>query len=219
MSYPASTSDTNKPVDSKQERLVTEYLSKYLYAKAYPRHEVIESREQQLQGVDVVVSTDCGAEYHDIRAQVSKYYINRPLSNFSLELLLNSNNDEHVGWFLKPEMLTNVYVLVWVNKAKTNTYGYIDKADDIEELDVMFIDKRDLKEFVNNTMYDEALYDTARHMRIKGTKRLFLNEAMYISYSDQLKEPAVHLVVQKYALDKLAYQRFIVRKDSISVMT
>jgi hypothetical protein len=116
-------------------------------------------------------------------------------------------------------MLTNVYVLVWVNKAKTNTYGYIDKADDIEELDVMFIDKRDLKEFVNNTMYDEALYDTARHMRIKGTKRLFLNEAMYISYSDQLKEPAVHLVVQKYALDKLAYQRFIVRKDSISVMT
>lgn len=219
MGYPASKPESNKPVDSKQERLIVEYLSKYLYTKAYPQHKIIEDREQQLQGVDVVVSTDCGDECHDIRAQVSKYYINRPLPNFSLELLLNRNNSEHVGWFLKPEMLTNVYVLVWVNKAKTNTYGYIDKADDIEELDVMFIDKRDLKEFVNNTMYDEALYDTARHMRTKGTKRLFLNEAMYISYSDQLKEPAVYLVVQKYALDKLAYQRFIVRKDSISVMT
>lgn len=219
MSYPASTSDTNKPVDSKQERLITEYLSKYLYAKAYPRHEVIEDRERQLHGVDVVAATDCGDECHDIRAQVSKYYINRPLSNFSLELLSNSNNNECVGWFLKPEMLTDVYVFVWVNKAKTNTYGYIDKLDDIEELDVMFIDKRDLKEFVNNTMYDEALYDTARRMRVKGTKRLFLNEAMYISYSDQLKEPAVHLVVQKYALDKLAYQRFLVHKDNVSVLT
>lgn len=217
MSYKSTSKPaSNRPIDSKQERVIMEFLSKYLYAKAYPEHEIVEDRNLQLEGVDIAIPLPSGIEYHDAKAQASKLYINNPTQTFSMELLFDHNDSECVGWFLRPGLLTHVYALCWVNRAKVNAHGYIDNADDIEELEVMLLDKQELKGFINTYFYDEALYATAQKMRAQGTTRLFLNDAMYMVYSDKLNERPVNLVVKKWALEKCAYEHFKVRKDSVT---
>ena len=207
---------SNYTVEDKQKRVITEFLSKYMYGKIYPEHTVITDKELQSKAIDVALPTVNGPEYHDIKVQASKLYINKPQPTFNMELLVNHNDQEHVGWFLRNDLLSHVYVLCWVPKAKVNTYGYIAEAEDIEELEVMFIDKQELKDFVNTYFYDEAMYQQARKMRAKGDTRVFPNDAMYFVYSPALNTKPVYLVMKRWALERCAYQHLKVTKDGVS---
>lgn len=207
---------SNYSVEDKQKRVITEFLSKYMYGKIYPEHEVITDKSLQSKAVDVALPTVNGPEYHDIRVQASKLYINKPQPTFNMELLVNYNENEQVGWFLRNDLLSHVYVLCWVPKAKVNSYGYIAEAEDIEELEVMFLDKQELKDFVNTYFYDEAMYQQARKMRAKGDTRVFPNDAMYFVYSPALNTKPVYLVLKRWALERCAYQHLKVTKNGVS---
>lgn len=204
-----------KPIDNTQERLVVEFLHKYLYNKIYPEHEIITNKQLQFKGVDIAIHTPNGPEYHDVKVQASKLYINKPQPTFSMELLYDINNQSCAGCFLRNDLLTQVYVLCWIPRAKVNTYGYVAESEDIEELEVMFIDRQELKNFVNTYFYDEALYQQACKMRAKGDTRVFPNEAMYFVYSPALNERPVNLTLKRWVLDRYAYQHFKVTKDGI----
>lgn len=211
-----SSKSTSYSVEDKQKRVITEFLSKYMYGKIYPAHEVNTDRALQSQGIDVTLPTVNGPEYHDIKVQASKLYINKPQPTFNMELLVDNNEGEQVGWFLRNDLLSHVYVLCWVPKAKVNSYGYIAEAEDIEELEVMFIDKQELKDFVNTYYYDEALYQQARKMKMKGDTRVFPNDAMYFVYSPALNTHPVYLVMKRWALERCAYQHLKVTKTGVS---
>ncbi len=210
-----SKSGNSYSVENKQERVITEFLSKYMYGKVYPEHEVITDKQMQAQGADVMLPTINGPEYHDIKAQASKLYINKPQAMFAMELLADKGGNEVVGEFLRNDIMAHVYVLVWVNRSKVNTYGYIAEAEDIEELEVMFLDRQELKDFINTYFYDEALYQQARKMRAKGDTRVFPNDAMYFVYSPALNTRPVQLAIKRWALERCAYQHFKVTKDGV----
>lgn len=204
------------PVEDKQKKLISEFLSKYMYGKVYAEHEMVTDKALQMKAVDVILPTANGPEYHDIRVQASKLYINKPQPTFNMELLCDYNDNEHVGWFLRNDLLSHVYVLCWVPKAKVNSYGYIAEFEDIEEVEVMFIDKQELKDFVNTYYYDEALYQQARKMRAKGDTRVFPNDAMYFVYSPAMSSKPVYLVMKRWALERCAYQHLKVTKTGVT---
>lgn len=210
-----STGYKSENTQNKQERLVTEFLSKYMYGKIYPEHMVVTDRELQGQGVDVALPTANGPEYHDVKVQASKLYINKPQPTFNMELLFNDSQGEQVGWFLRNDFLTHVYILCWIPRAKVNSYGYIAEMEDIEEVEVMFIDKQELKDFCNTYFYDEAMYQQARKMRAKGDTRVFPNDAMYFVYSPALNDKPVYLVLKRWVLERCSYQHLKVTKTDV----
>ena len=211
-------SDSTKYADNKPKRVVMEFLEKYMYDRAYPTSEMITDKQMHLLGADVMIGTANGPEYHGIQTQSSKMYINKPQPMFQFELLADKNGQETVGEFLRNDVMTHVYVLCWIPRAKVNSYGYINDAEDIEELEVMFIDRQELKSFINTYFYDEALYQQARKMRAKNDTRVFPNDAMYFVYSPALSEKPVYLAIKRWALERCAYQHFKVTKGGIQSM-
>ena len=202
--------------ESKQERVIKEFLQKYFYEKAYPQHEVASTQGMHDKGIDIIVPSYNGPEYQCIKAQASPRYINHPNPTFSFELMANDKDGAtYIGWYLRNDLETHVYVLVWVNSAKTNNYGYINDAEDIEELEILFLDKAEFKRYIADYVYDDALWETAQKMRNTRTTRIFLNQKMYTVFSDGMKEQPVNLVVKKHVLEDMAYQRFLVRKSAI----
>jgi hypothetical protein len=209
------TKSTQKKASNKQENIVIEFLGRYLYNKLYPGHEIV-TEDDALPGVDIIASTLQGDEHHDIQVQATPRYINHPNPTFSFTVMYNdADGNVCIGDFIDPNVNAQVCVLAWINSAKTNNYGYLSEAEDINELEVLFIDRRDLKAYANESIYDNAMYNTANKMRAQRTRSLFVSNALYLYYTETLADKPVHLVFKKYALEELAYMRLLVTKQGI----
>lgn len=203
MSY---NTNQNKYSENTQENCLLEFLDRYVYKRLYASVEFNPGKEVHFE-----IDIPNGTEKHVIKGQLTKSAINKPKDSFSFNVLTNTEP----GWFVMPELDTDVYVLAFIKQAKVNSYGYMKSFEDIEELELLFIDKREIKNYVNENIYDAAMYETAYDMRSKSTRSLFINNAMYLYYSDALADKPVDLVIKKFALDKLAYMHLLVTKESI----
>lgn len=198
--------NTNKYSEHTQENCLLEFLDRYVYKRLYASAEFNPSQEVHFE-----IDVPNGTEKHVIKGQLTKSAINKPKDSFAFNVLTASSP----GWFVTQGLNTDVYVLAFIKQANVNSYGYMKSGEDIEELELLFIDKREIKNYVNETIYDNAMYETAYDMRQKNTRSLFLSNAMYLYYSNALADRPVDLVIKKFALDKLAYMRLLVTKESI----
>lgn len=203
-----------RQIDMKQEQVITQFLDRYLYSKLFDNHEVISDISLQFKGCDIAIQYANGIVYHDIKTQASKAYINNPLPTFAMEILFSSrDNREITGWFINDTLHTNVYCLVWINKATVNDYGYIESPEDIHEVHVMFVDKEVLKEYVHCFITDEELTNKARVMKRDGIKKEILTKGMSIVCSPHLNECPANLVISKSILGNFAESQYIVTQS------
>lgn len=193
-----------RPIDHAQEQINTTFLYKHFYQDVFPGSTMITIKEMQLRGCDVEVPNGRSTCYHDIKTQASKKYINNPLPTFAMEILFDSSGQERTGWFVRNDLLTDVYCLCWIPKARVNADGYLDSDDDIEEMEVMLIEKQRLINYVSKIVPQNRLIGLAQHMRETNTKRLEVSSGLHMIYSDFLEERPVNLVIKKFLLEKLA---------------
>ena len=214
--------ESTRPMDTIQEAKVIAFLDKYLYVKVFDNYELVHDDIRQKQGIDILVNEDGKEVRHDIKAQASPSYINNPTPTFCMELLFDKKNDDETvhtynGWFVRDGLLTDFYGLCWIHKARKNASGYFDSPEDIEELEIYFVDKHKLKEYINESIRDAELLRTAHDMRRCLDKRRFCDEKnrWHYTYSMNLPEKSVNLIVKKWVLKEFSPKRYIVRKDGL----
>ena len=214
---------SQRDIDMQTERLVIiPFMMKYLFAKLFNQIESVEDAERQLQGIDIIVRDNGCDENHDVKAQASSKYINKPVPTFVQELLFTAKDKkEHIGWFLQ-DLATDTYVCAWIHAAKTNERGLLDTPDDILDMEVMFVDKTPLKEYIESKGYtSELLLQRARHLRKIGLYRQDSvipgqnDDEMWLSYSADLAEKPVNLVIKKRVLKRFSTRHIRVTKSEI----
>ena len=218
---------SQRELDTQMERnIVMPFLQKYLFSRLFDDVEYVDDIERQLQGIDVIINDNGFEENIDVKAQASAKYINKPVPTFVQELLYTAKNrTEHIGWFLD-DTLTDTYVDVWIHAANTNERGMPESPDDIIDVEVMFVDKVPLVAYLESKGYTaEVLLKRAREMRSVGYYRQDSvlpdqdDNEMWLSYSDDLAEKPVNLVIKKRVLRKFATKHVRVTKSGVFDIT
>ena len=211
--------NTTRRSDTAQEKIITKFLDDKLYSRIFRRYSIVEDRNLQIMGVDVLVDNDGLYSYFDAKAQSSPKYIHNPHPTFSFELLFDDRGGvTRDGWFVNDSLITQWYILIWVNKATVGATGYIENENDIRELEVVFLNRRSLKEEIERTISIDGLKNKAAEMRRTHTTREEINNTMHLTFSDRLAEQPVNIVVKKDLLDKIADQRFIVTQGGYRII-
>lgn len=208
--------------DEHNESVITAYLDKYMYARLYRNYEVVTDKDTQCKGIDVIVRTKNGEVYHDAKAQSSARFIGRPEPTFAMEILTNDKTGRtRKGWFIRNDLDTDMYVLVWVNEAYADYNGRISSPDDIYELEVSVVNKHALKEYIYTVegLDDSTLEREAYALRDYGKNFTYLTRNCKLVFSQNLKEQPVSLVLPKSILDRFAESRYIVRPGGIRALS
>lgn len=213
---------SNREIDMQQERKVVAFIQQYVFPHLYDNAEFIEDLERQLQGIDVIIYDNNFTENLDIKAQASARYINNPVPTFVHELLYtNKSKKDEIGWFLK-DLETDTYVFVWIHAAKVNERGLLEEPQDIIDMELMFVDKVPLTEYLDSKGYtSDVLLERAQKMRKIGLykKMSVLDESdddeMWLTYSAELRERPVNLVIKKRVLKKFSTKHIRATKSGV----
>ena len=203
------------------ENSVVDFLLKFCYPKLFDKAERIQDTECQLKGVDIIACKDNKEESHNVKSQCSARYVNHPVSSFAHEILASNKKEERLGWNIKKND-ANTYVYCWVYKSDTNETKQIISSDSIYDVEVMFVDKSSLEKYLNDIgATNEALLERARYMmRVPIYRTLPISDTadtdeMYLSFSDDLREKSIKLIIKKRLLKRAAYKHVRVTQNSI----
>lgn len=215
---------SNRTIDMQMEQIITDFLMKYCFPNLFDNTTRVTDADMQIQGIDIIAEKDGKSERQDIKAQSSASYINKPTSTFVHELLFTPNSNkygEHIGWWLD-DLLTDTMVYVWIHSAETNQNGMLDRPEDIANAEVMFVNKAALWQYINDCGYTkELLLDRARLMRKVGIWRRIdvidgqPNDEMHLTYSPDLRERPVNLVIKKRVLKRFATRHITVTQSGV----
>ena len=107
---------SERTVDTRAEKIIGQFLDKYLYSRIRAStgviFERIQDRKRQLDGIDVIVSETDKNICIDEKVQCD--YINKNLPTNCFEIsFLNSFSEEREGWFVNDDLKTTHYLIVW----------------------------------------------------------------------------------------------------------
>ena len=121
-----------RAADEANTRIVNDFLDRYFYTEenGFENVDRINERDLQVKGVDVDLCFNGVHRLVDEKAATS--YVNKNLGTFSFELaFVTSNNEIMDGWLLNENLLTDSYVLVWIDNGDMIPFG---ESSDIEVL-------------------------------------------------------------------------------------
>lgn len=207
---------SNRKHDSQQEGIVNDFVDRYLFKRIFKSSNLIDNRDLQIMGVDIQAD---GRNY-DLKAQSSARYLNHPTNTFILEIsFIDRDGDRVDGWFLKDTM-TDYYAFIWMPKVNV-TDNAIGNVDDIEEVEVLIINKEKLRDGIKSLMGNASFMDIENELLDREAYGNEMKPAMYKNgikfvLSNQLAEAPLCAVVTKDVLKKFATGHYIVTKEKIS---
>ena len=202
-------------MDYKERRaldvLQTDKLAKFIDANIYSvlpeKITRIFDKNMQLKGIDLKW------DGLNVDEKCAIYYINKDLQTFAFEISALNNRDEN-GWFLnKPFIETEAYILGYLK-------GDI-MRDTYDEIELLLIKKAKLWSYLNQYNLEtriEAIIRNIRNGKLSpttitewGTKRYELKDIPYtsITWSENLKESPINIVIRKSLLLKLCSKRIL----------
>lgn len=207
--------NSQRSIDEQQERIINQYLIKYFYKPTYAIVEDICDKSRQQKGIDIIADD----LIIDNKAQSSKRFLNNPTNTFILEIsTFNRLGNEMAGWFVNNELLTNYYAFIWIPKAKVNNAGYLTSYKDIEQIEIMIVDRKALHAAINEIWSDIKLHNFAENLRKQGISRSDPAAFKHIGHftcSTQLREMPVNLVVKKDFYKQFAIKHCYVTPQAI----
>lgn len=186
--------------DEKNSKIITEWLEKNFYSKYTTDYSRKDDIVNQVKGIDCTFKIN-GDEYNcDEKAAVA--YINKPLNTFAFELsFINKGNNVQDGWLINNELSTDVYLLVWVNKAKKDK---LDSIDDIEDIELILVDKLSIINYLESLgwnlkklkMKDEQIRKSDGNVEMGN---VFKNGCKF-AYSKHLVEKPINILIPREKL-------------------
>lgn len=223
--------------DMRAERRLGEFMDTYFYSQLKAKNGKslnftrMSDREKQLNGIDVCIELEDRRVLIDEKASV--YYSNVMIPTFAFEI--DSMQEGHLepvpGWFINDRLQTEYYMLIWPN-IKCTRQGNQWIRKDIKNLDMndftiieaMLIRKKDIRNALEKKGYDKKhLIEYARRMRRVCSKEEMrkeekLTDDVKISFSGQLAEKPINLVIQKRLLKGLAQGIYLISADGYATV-
>lgn len=214
---------SRRNIDSRGEKALGVFLDTYFYSEAQ-KNRIFEyvnriyAKELQKKGVDIVIE-----EKKKIDEKAQLYYINRPVESFAFEIDYYDEKSDGIvdGWFVSEKNETDEYLLMWINKARTNHVNRL-VAEDFEEVEADLINKQHIKAYIAKLgATDSFLKQKAIEMRDKKMRRYDICDSCHITYSfdkGNYSEKPINIVIDKKILDELSEQRYLISKEKVEVL-
>lgn len=214
---------SNRISDTRGEKALAIFLDTYFYpallkeTKRFSDIKRIYNVAEQKLGIDVLIyDQDAKSLTVDEKAQL--HYINNPKDTFAFEVsfLQEDTGDVVDGWFVSRSNLTKCYMLVWLDKARTDKLNRI-VAEDFEEVTIYFIVKEKIKSYLLELgLSTEALKEKASDMRQNNVKLIQISKDAFLYHSEKYKESPINVVINRDVLKTKAYGIYHVTKEGLS---
>ena len=201
----SSSSSGFRKTDEKVEKACSDFMVRNCWEKKGIQYEVVTDKSRQYLGIDLVL----GGKFN-IDEKV-KYYncLNKELSAPSVEILTTDRNGNDIkGWFVNPKMKTHAYAFISIFTDETD-YREITSGN-IKSLTYLIVPKDELTDLLGDSyskLWAEALdlkYYGRENWKGKITKKV---GDFWLSYSFQLKEKPVNLVIGRDVLKSLPHSK------------
>ena len=223
--------------DMMAEKSLAEFMDTYFYSKLESKQgglltfKRMSEKESQLKGIDVYIET--GGSKLLIDEKASLYYSNVMIPTFAFELdsIQKGHPDPIPGWFVNDTLETEYYMLIWPNvKCIRQGDQWIRKdiqnlsKDDFTIVEAMLIKKSDIRMELAKQGYDRGrLIERAKQFRalygmaVQKQDEPLINNVR-ISFSGQLAEKPVNLVIRKELLRRLAKGIYLISSDGYAMI-
>lgn len=221
--------------DMKLETELGSFLDEYLYPdilkqyKAYSKFIRIKDRQQQLQGIDVIIENGNKSTIN-IDEKASVYYSNAMIPTFAFEInsYQRDGNEPVIGWLLNDNLKTDYYNLMWPNVKciQNNEREWIRKPlseirkPDFTIIESMMINKKKLIERIEKDIvpkFEMKLLEYATKIRrndlVLTNNKVCLATGYNIVYTENLKEKPINLVIKKNILSDVADAIYLISQD------
>lgn len=223
--------------DMKAEERLGEFMDEYFYSRLKSKNGTsisfkrMKNKESQLNGVDILI--EVGGRSIKIDEKASIYYSNAMIPTFAFEVdsIQKGHNEPVEGWFVNDSLETEYYMLIWPNvKCVQQNKQWIRKdikslkKDDFTIIEAFLIPKKDIRIELERCGYDrQHLLVYAKKMRemCKGQQKMeeeFVNDEMKFTFSGQLAEKPINIVIRKNLLRKLAKGIYLISEDGYATI-
>ncbi len=222
--------------DSNNEQMVAKWLDKYFYPKMARletgrfsfisrRADEFERKEEEIQkkGIDIVYKTQNEKLFCvDEKAQLD--YLNKKLPTFAFEIKFKRrNNNFSEGWFIREDLKTTHYLLVYPNSSVIEDARQLENFEDITNVELLLIEKDRLWNKLNSyKVTKESLVNESdqlidqeevgkKTLQTSTSKNIYLYRT---SPSHKVEEP-INIVIKRKILDEVADAIWLVDKTEI----
>ncbi|MUU77626.1 hypothetical protein [Winogradskyella endarachnes] len=143
---------SNFKSDLAQEDLLSKYLDN-IYANKKIEFRRIKKIDQQLLGIDVIMTVNNQSYYIDEKAQL--HYLNIDIPTFTFELSYLKNNNSKNGWLLDDSKLTQYYFLI-TGIILNNKKQKLTSINDIKSLKITTVNRKKLLTHLASNNLDRA---------------------------------------------------------------
>src|SRR5699024_813691 len=222
--------------DSNNEKMISEWLDKYFYPKV-DRFEngrfsfvsrranqfITDEEKIQKHGIDIVYKTQAEKLlYADEKAQLD--YLNNNLPTFAFEIKFkNRNNGFSDGWFIREDLKTTHYLLVYPNSTLVEDAQQLQNFEEITSVELLLIEKDKLWHELKSRNVtkenlvregDELIYKEKvgkEQIKDSSSKDMYLYRT---SPSVKMEEP-INVIVKRKVLEKISDAIWMVDKNEI----
>lgn len=223
--------------DMKAEEKLGEFMDEYFYSRlnskggAQLSFKRIKNKKAQLSGVDILIEVDGKSLIIDEKASI--YYSNAMIPTFAFELdsIQKGKTEPVEGWLVNDNLVTEYYMLIWPNvKCVKQDKQWIRKdikclkKEDFTIVEAFLIPKQGIRMELERRGYDREhllLYAQRMRKRCKGLdvmKKEKIDEEMEFTFSGQLAEKPVNIVIRKSMLQKLAKGIYLISADGYATL-
>lgn len=223
--------------DMKAEEKLGEFMDEYFYSRLNSKGSTplsfkrMKDKESQLNGVDILIEVDGKCMVIDEKASI--YYSNAMIPTFAFELdsIQRGRTEPVEGWLINDNLATEYYMLIWPNvKCIKQDKQWIRKdikklqKDDFTIVEAFLVPKQGIRMELERRGYDrEHLILYAQKMREMCSgktdmKKETVDDEIEFSYSGQLAEKPVNVVIRKSLLQKLAKGIYLISADGYAVL-
>lgn len=236
--YPTSNPKSNFNEDKRFEEESTRFLIRSHILMELGTKTIIEDKERQLQGVDLI----CDIPFDDGTVKESQNVdikaIASTIPTFCFEVAGNTNSKQ-VGWLLNPELLTDYYLVVYHDIIGGTNYSAnkeILTVNNVNYTKALLINKEKLQQLV----LDYFMFDSVKEVQDVVDRIKFLNQGntklatyaydgasitsldktsnkrdlkMWFSVSNHLNERPINVVIRQDLLEAVSEKIFVLDKN------
>lgn len=219
------TRTSKRTFDNLIEKNISDFLDENFWSK-FP-HGFIRQTEKKYQfsGIDVTLLTQTGLSVHFDEKAKTYNCLNSILQYPSFEIsFVNRANQIQPGWFCQKSLSTDYYSFIAVYTVdENNDINCLSSENNISACDVLWCKKSDVIDFVKQTTNLNDLYNDAKELRhqsklngVQKNRKRYENAKFWLTYSGQLFEKPVNLVMQRNTLENFKNSKhFYITKSEI----
>jgi hypothetical protein len=225
--------------DNNAEKVLGEFIEKYLYKPLEKDSKIAQyirmsDKENQKKGIDVEIYEN--NIRHIVDEKSALHYMNDGIPTFALEL----SYYDKVGWFIRDDLSTDYYMLIWPYVEKELYDKYVtDKknlkkkqvrellknitVDSFTTIECILISKKAIYEWLNEINIDKKyLENKVKEINASKQSGKFdgLNDNHYYirSKSEEYNETPINLIIRKPILEELCKHHYKFSKTGYEII-